>query len=499
MINRILLIDIDIFRDETNSGTAVHYSHHPVGLLYLVSAVRNVFPEIGFQVYHTPTSHDPMKEIESLLSSFNPDLVGLRSLSFAKENFKKVAEKIRQLRPDVTLVGGGPYPSSSYNDILSAGLVDIAVIGEGENTFVDLIGRLRESPAIPDDVKGTAVMSDGLVKLNEARQLIQNIDEIPFPDYNFIDLKDYVGIENHALQETSKSAFILSSRGCPYGCFYCHQLFGKKIRHRSVEKVVAEMREHYDQRGIRDFVFLDDMFNVPMAEAKKLLTAIKAELPQVRINFPNGLRADQIDEEMLDLFEGAGTVFMALAVESAIPRLQKIIGKNLNLEAARKAIDEASKRFVTRVFYIIGFPTETYEEATETIDYAASFEYVAQPVLSVLRLYNNSRLFNMLQPTEAQALAIAEQEKKVIHLEMFDNIEFYGDLFPAEKVPLKSADLKELLFYWMRNVLINQNRILKSHEVLVRHLDEKRILEFYSNVFDRPKFNESDLQKLLKF
>ena len=190
---------------------------------------------------------------------------------------------------------------------------------------------------------------------------------------------------------------------------------------------------------------------------------------------------------------------MALAVETASPRLQKLIGKHLDIPKAEKAIHEASKRFVTRTLFIIGFPTETYEEAMETINFAASFEYVAQPMLSVLRIYNNSKIFNILQPTEEQCLAISEQEKKVIHLEMFDKIEFYGDLFPREKVPLNSDDLKELLSYWMRHVNINRNRIQKSYQVLQKHFDKEKILEYYRNVFDKPKFGENDLKKLLEF
>lgn len=497
MISRILLIDIDIFRN-SNNNSSVYYSHHPIGLLYLISAVKGSYPQINFNVFHTSTSNDPVKNIESLIFSFNPDLIGLRSLSFAKEPFKIIAEKIRDLRPDIPVVGGGPYASTSYNEILISGLVDIAVIGEGETTFVDLIGQLMKSNAIPENLKGTAVMVAGKVKISEPRPLIQNVDLIPFPDYDFINLKDYVGIKNHALQDASKSAFIFSSRGCPYACFYCHQIFGKKIRRRSAENVVAEMRMHTEKRGIFDFVFLDDIFNLPMPDAKILLSLIAKELPGVRINFPNGLRADHIDEEMLDLFESAGTVEMALAVETAVPRLQKLMGKNLNIDKAKKAIHSASKRFITRALFIIGFPTETYEEALETINFAASFEYAAQPMLSVLRIYNNSRLYKLLEPTDEQAIALATQEKKVLHLEMFDNIEFYGDLFSAEKVPLKSADLKELLYYWMYNVLINPNRIQKSHQVLIKHLDQDKIFEFYQNVFNNPKFNKRDLQKLLK-
>ncbi len=495
MIDRILLVDVDVSRD---SSASVYYSHHPVGLLYLAAAIKQKFPGIKFKVFHTSTSNDPISSIETIISSFKPDLVGLRSLSIAKSQFMQVAEKIRNLLPGIPVIGGGPYPSSSYAEILLERWVDLVVIGEGESTFSEIVEKYSTSEGLPMRVMGTAVLEDGKVLINEPRPVIQDIDQIPFPDYSFIDLKDYTGIENHALQDSSKSAFILSSRGCPYGCLYCHQLFGKKIRRRSAENVVAEMKKHVELRGINDFVFLDDVFNVPMNEAKKVLSLIIKDLPGVRINFPNGLRADMIDDEMLDMFEQAGTVEMALAVETAVPRLQKIIGKNLDIHKAEKAIHAATKRFITRIFFITGIPTETYDEALYTIDFAASFKYAAQPMLSVMRIYNNTRLYSMLDPTPAQVKALALQEKKVLHLEMFDNIEFYGDLFPPEKVPLKSSDLKELLYYWMRNVLIDSDRIRKSHEVLLKHLDHEKIIEFYRNVFDKPKFNDADLIKLLK-
>jgi radical SAM superfamily enzyme YgiQ (UPF0313 family) len=497
MIKRILLIDVDLFRNEHIPDEA-RYTHHPIGLLYLISAVRQSFPDIEFKVVHTSTCADPLKSIESLMASFDPDMVGLRALSIATEPFRLVASAIRKQKPNIPIIGGGPYPSISYDEILSAGLIDMAVIGEGETTFVDLIGRFLKGLAIPTDVKGTAVIENGKLKINEPRPIIMNLDEIPFPDYDFVDLMAYAEIKNHALQDASKCAFILSSRGCPYGCFYCHQIFGKRIRRRSAGNIVAEMREHIDKRGIFDFVFVDDIFNVPVQECKKTLAAIIKELPKVRLTFPNGLRADFIDDEMLDLFEQAGTVEMALAIETVTPRLQKMMGKNLDMKKAEKAITAASKRFITRIFFMIGFPTETYDEAMDTIKFAASFDHAAQPVLSILRLYNNSKLFDILKPTEEQALAIAGQERKVIHLRMFDDMEFYGDLFSDEQVPLKSADMKELLFSWMRDVLGNQDRIKNSHQVLLKYLDHEKTLEFYRGIFGRPSFNDRDLQRLLK-
>ena len=497
MIKKILLIDVEIFEDKNHPGAQL-YSHHPIGLLYLIASAKSQFPDIEFKVFHTSTSAEPVKDLENLLVSFNPNMVGLRALSIAADSFKIISEKVRELKPHIPIIGGGPYPSISYDDLLHSGLIDLAVIGEGETTFVELINQLMKTTAIPTDIKGTAVIENEKLKVNEQQPVIKNIDVLPFPDYDYINLKEYHHLKNHALQDASESAFILGSRGCPYGCFYCHQLFGKRIRRRSAENIVAEIREHIEKRGIFDFVFLDDIFNVPMPEAKKVLSLIIEKLPPIRINFPNGLRADFIDEEMLDLFEKAGTVHMALAVESVTPRLQKMMGKNLDIEKAGKVIDAATKRFVTRIFYIIGFPTETYEEAMDTINFAAKFKYAAHPTLSVLRLYNNSRLFDILQPTEEQIMAIALQEKNFLHLTMFHNTEFYGDFFSEEKVPIKGKDLKGLSYHWLREVLFNPERIRPSHQVLEKFYDKEKIIEFYQSIFDNLNFNEKDLRRLLK-
>jgi radical SAM superfamily enzyme YgiQ (UPF0313 family) len=498
MIRRILLADIDVF-DSGHHSPAIRYSHHPVGLMYLAAAAKRQFPDIECRIFHTVTQADPLQCLITEIQDFKPDLIGLRSLSVAADEFTAIATAIRSNWPAIPLIGGGPYPSASWRDILQSGLLDLVVIGEGEDTFCELIAAMQAGTALPDTLSGTASMHKGEPRLNPPRALIRDVDSIPFPDYSLIDLKKYEGIKNHALQESSKSAFILSSRGCPYHCFYCHQLFGTAIRRRSATEVLSEMQQHLELRGIRDFVFLDDIFNVPMNAAKELLRKISIEMPDVRLSFPNGLRADFLDEEMLDLFARAGTVEMALAVETVSPRLQKMIGKNLNLSKAEKAIHLATQRFITRLFFITGFPSETWDEAMQTIDFAASFEYAAQPMLSVLRLYQDSPLFHLLEPNEEQKWAIAEQEKKQLHLEMFEDVAFYGDFFSEDKVPLKSHHLKELLYTWMSRVLVNPQRLKKSHSVLEKHLNPSQILEFYSGVFNKPAFSQNDLDRLLRF
>jgi radical SAM superfamily enzyme YgiQ (UPF0313 family) len=499
MIKEVLLIDIDNDRT-SNPESQLHsqWSHHPIGLMYIASSLRKQFPQIKVSIFHTITSSNPYERIIHHIREYNPELIGLRALSIAGKEFRKISDIIRKNRQDVPIVAGGPYPSSSYNDILNSKLADLVVIGEGEQTFVDLIQRLSSDGRVPDDLPGTAVLKDREVKRNIPRQPVPDLDTLPFPDYSLINIQDYKEISNHAFQDASKSAFICSSRGCPYGCVYCHQLFGKKIRRRSGESIVTEMEEHYHTRNIRNFVFVDDLFNVPMKEGKKVLIEICEKLPDVQINFPNGLRADQIDDEMIDLLEQAGTVHTALAVESASPRIQKMIGKNLNLDKAFKAIDAASRKFIVCAFFMIGFPSETYKEAMETIEFAEHLEHLAEPTLSVVRVYNKTPLYDMLQPTEEQEKALISQEQENLQPKLFNNLIFYGDLFPDKKVPLKGNDIQTLQWEWVRRVFNNPKRIINSHRTLLRHMNQMQVMEFYRNLFDNPKFGSKSLKLLLK-
>jgi anaerobic magnesium-protoporphyrin IX monomethyl ester cyclase len=499
MVRKILLIDVDNDRSQyTASQLHSRWSHHPIGLMYIASAVQKVFPDITVKIIHTFTSPNPLQDIEATVIEFSPDLIGLRALSIAQNHFKQIAAMIKRLAPAIPLLGGGPHTSSSFDDIISAGIVDCAVIGEGEQTFIEIVDWMNKYGNLPTHIKGTAVADNGGVHLNEPRPPIEDLDAMPFPAYELIKLSDYAGVSNLAFQDTSQCAFICGSRGCSFHCVYCHQFFGKRVRRRSAESIIAEMKQHKEKRGIKNYVFVDDLFNVPIEKGKELLSHIIKNMPDVRINFPNGMRADQIDDELIDLLEEVGTVHMALAVESGSPRVQKLIGKNLNLDKAWKWIDKASRKFIVCGLFMIGFPSETLEEAMETIRFAEALEYLAEPTCNVVRVYNKTKLSEMLEPNAEQNRALIEQEQKMLQPKLSEDPGFYGDLFPREKVPLRSDDIQTLQWEWVRRILNNPNRIINSHKILESKLNKHEVIEFYKNLYDNPGFNEKTLQRLLK-
>tara|TARA_B100001971_G_C18219816_1_gene556351 strand:- start:74 stop:1654 length:1581 start_codon:yes stop_codon:yes gene_type:complete len=507
VVKKILLIDVEFDKSASGRQRSVKWdnqlqskwSHHPLGLMYLISSARKKYPDIEFKILHTITCENVEENIKKIISEFTPDLIGIRALSICSGEFKTIAEIVRQEAPNTPLIGGGPYPSASYEYILAfPPLVDLIVIGEAEITFVELITWLREKGSLPLSLMGTAVPFEGRVQVNKSRPIIENLDLIAPPAYDAIQLKDYKGISNQAFQRVDSCAFIETSRGCTYRCYYCHAALSKTVRRRSPELVLDEISEHYHKRGIRDFGFVDDIFNVPKKTGKTVLRGIIKRFPGIRINFSNGLRADQLDDEFIDLLEEAGTVHLALAIETAIPRIQKLIVKHLNIPKAKEVVQKCSKRFITCGFFIVGFPSETMEEAMETVNLAKDLDHLAQPVLSICRVYPGTPLFDALDPTPEQTRLIDEQMTASTHEKLAESNNFYGDFFSTEKVPLKGEGISTIRWDWMRNVILNPDRIQNGHRIMKKFFTDEQIINFYKNFFDNPRFSKNDLDNLLK-
>jgi hypothetical protein len=163
----------------------------------------------------------------------------------------------------------------------------------------------------------------------------------------------------------------MTTRGCPYRCLYCHSILGKAFRTRTPASVLAELRHLHDQYGITDFQIIDDNFNLDLPRAKTICDLIVASGMKLTLSFPNAIRGDRVDEELIDKMAAAGTKFISYAVETGSPRLQKLIRKNLNLDQTFRAIEYTTATgIVTRGFFMLGFPTETVAEVERTIDFA---------------------------------------------------------------------------------------------------------------------------------
>lgn len=362
-----------------NSGIPV--APPPIGLMYLAGYVRHYRPGKDQMHFLDGRSElSPESEVVETIERIKPDLVGITGFTMEGPTAHRYAELAKRHSPGCTVIIGGPYGTSDAAKALEDRNVDFTAQGEGEQTLLKLLECLdqdRSSAGGRNGMpRGLAYRRNGDIITGAFPELIENLDEIPYPAWDLIDLEKYfvtgkVRRATNPIKARKRSVSLFSTRGCPYRCTYCHNIFGKKLRKRSVENVLGEIRWLVEQFKVEDIEFLDDVFNLDRHRAKAICEGIIAAGWKLHLAFPNGLRADQMDEELVDKMRQAGTYRINYAVESGSPRVQKMIKKNLSLERARQIIDYTANRGIsTGGFFMIGFRDETEEEAWRTINFA---------------------------------------------------------------------------------------------------------------------------------
>jgi len=370
----------------------------PMGAMYIASSVRewvNPTPEVS--IYHMEKEGAGLKDLRHHLEKEQPDVIGFSVLSAESPGLNLCMEVAREVLPDVFIAVGGPHATIFHDMVLRRPEVDAVVIGEGEKTFAELIDRLQ-SDMDWRDIDGIAYNDNGMPVYNSPREYIADIDEIPHPAYDLIDIPAYSGFHHmNSILAAWPFMTIFTSRACPYGCIYCHRIFGKRFRGRSPENVMEEIQLLYENYGVREIHITDDIFNWDKHRAKTICRKIIESKYKLKIAFPNGIRADLLDDELIELLAAAGTYTLNFAVETVSPRIQKITRKNVDLEkldhSMQKAFDEG---IIPQSFYMLGFPTETEEEIRKTIHHAVRSPALKASFFSVLP-YPRTKLYDWVK------------------------------------------------------------------------------------------------------
>jgi len=392
--HRILLIDINRVALDTSADML----EYPLGLLYVATSLRQAFgPRIDVRIlsYHDRPNH--WRRIEEALETFRPQILGLRALTMGRAAMHKIAT-LAQERFDIPIViAGGPHATHCPEDVVANPAFACAVLGEGERTAVDLVSCVLAGKPI-DAVPGIAVRSPEGVRLTPPRPVIEDLDSLPIPEYDLVDFTEtYRGYVDFSFRQGLPHANLFTSRGCPYHCIYCHKVFGKTFRAHSPERTLTEMRILYEKHGIRSFQILDDIFNIDRRRAMRFFELLIASGMDVVLSFPNGLRGDRIDAEMIDAMWDAGVRYIAYAIESGAPRIQKLIQKNLDLDRITEAITLSNaKGILTRGFFMLGFPTETEDEVRMTVEFAKSSD-LAMAMFFTVVYFPGTPLYRLAQ------------------------------------------------------------------------------------------------------
>ncbi|MGD2090215.1 MAG: amino acid adenylation domain-containing protein [Candidatus Aminicenantes bacterium] len=298
------------------------------------------------------------------------------------------------------------------------------------------------------------------------RPQITNFNDLPIPDRSLVNYEKY----NHYIGQASikNSITLQATRGCPYNCAYCHKIWPKSHVVRSAENLFNEVRLFYNM-GVRRFAIIDDIFNLNTKNSSRFFQLIIEKGLEVQLFFPNGLRGDLLTKDYIDLMMEAGTVSLALALETASPRLQKLVGKNLNLETLSENIQYICQKYpqvILELFTMHGFPTETREEAMMTLEFIKRHQWIHFPYVEILKVFPNTAMEKLALENGVSKEAILSSENLAFH-ELPDTLPFdkaftlkYQADFLSEYF-LQKERLKQVLPHQM--ALLTEDEIVQKY------------------------------------
>ena len=373
---------------------------YPLGVMHLSAFLKKHRKDCNIKIIDTKIKKYSEADLISEIKAFAPAIAGISAIRNEAKSAHLIAAAVRKAAPSVKIVIGGPYPTTAPELALADTNIDCAVMGEGEETFLELAGVLARGGAEFEKVKGLAFIKDGALQRTPPRELIEDLDSLPFPDWDAVDIKAYPGYKRMSILNNDGWMILFTSRGCPYQCVYCHNMFGKRFRAKSAEKVIEEIDILHNKHGIKEFDIIDDIFNYDRERAERICDLIIARGYGLSLSFPNGLRLDRLDRALLDKLKKAGTKALSFPIETLTPRLQKLAGKNLDVSGLKELIDYALRLeiFSTGLF-MIGFPTETEAETELTIKFALDSGFHAAEFFTVTP-FQGTRLWEMLPENE---------------------------------------------------------------------------------------------------
>ncbi|NIM18027.1 MAG: amino acid adenylation domain-containing protein [Candidatus Aminicenantes bacterium] len=320
-------------------------------------------------------------------------------------------------------------------------------------------------------------------RLTGVRPQIRDLDNLPFLDRSLIDhekYNQYIG-----LAAVKDSVCLQGTRGCPFKCIYCHKIWPKTHIVRSAENIFAEVRRLYDI-GIKRFSFIDDIFNLNVKNSTRFFELLIKNHMKVQLFFPNGLRGELLTKDYIDLMVEAGTVNVSLSLETASPRLQKLIKKNLDIEKLGENVRcfcEKHPGVILDIQTMHGFPTETEEEALMTMDFLNSMEWIHFPYIHTVKIYQNTEMEQLALEQGISKEVIRKAAGQAYH-QLSDTLTFDRDF----TLKYKSEFLHEYF--------LSKKRLLHVLPYQMKILTEDEIAQKYSSYLNVPI---NGLEDLLEF
>jgi len=334
---RILLVNVVDPRD----STAIPH----LGVAYLASYLRKNGGYTDIKILNSP--------IDDALETFKPDLVGFSSVSQNYDIARAEAEKAK--RAGVVTVIGGVHITLLPHTLDKN--MDFAIIGEGEQTFLELVKHLDGKIKDRRKIKGLAFWKDGKIVMNKPRPLIESIDSIPMPARDLL--------------EKTTMPTMFTSRGCPYKCIFCSSThFWNTVRFHSAGYVLDEIKYLVDN-GAKHISFTDDLFIANKKRLEEIVSGIKKQGINKKVTFTMWCKANLITPETAKLLKEMNTELVSLGLESGSDEILKYAkGSAASVADNERAVNLLKDNGINvQATFVIGFPKDTRDTIMQTLDF----------------------------------------------------------------------------------------------------------------------------------
>lgn len=434
--------------DENAVKNGLGFISPPLNLMYLGGALEDA----SFNVHIMDDDLEQLgyEKISKIISKSSPDVVGITATTPTINNALEYVKLVKKVLPDSLTVIGGPHTTFMPIETLkSSSDLDVVVVGEGEETMVELANGFADGKkGNLADVNGIAYQNKGSTKINPSRELIKDLDSIPFPARHLIPFESYATTKE-------KSSDMITSRGCVFNCDYCSSslIMGKKFRTRTPENVADEIEHLIEKYGLEKIAFMDDTFMLNKSRANDIADEIKKR--GLDIGFVASSRVDMVNKALLEKLKKSGLSTLYYGVESGSQRILNLMKKGITLNQAENAVRSAKEVGVeVLTSFILGFPGETKKEMDKTIDFS-------------IKLNADYSQFSILTPFPGTPIYHQLKKKKLIDTENWNkytvmkSVIKYEDLGLSKKLVERKLAQAYLKFYSRPDYLLKHRHMIK--------------------------------------